>query len=199
MSLAHFLLGQTRSAVLGLLLLRPELSLHVRELARLTGANPGSLHRELRALADIGLLIRLEEGRQVYYRANTQCPVFDDLVGLLRKTAGLVDVLREALAPLAGRVEQAFVYGSMARGEEHAHSDVDLMVVGDVDFTEVVLALDAAQTSLRRQINPTVFSRAQFASKLKPAEGFVAQVWQGPKLWVVGEAKTNETKGDKET
>lgn len=186
MKLAHFLLGQTRSSVLAALLLRPEVSLHVRELARLTGGSAGSLHRELRALAEMGLLIRQEEGRQVYYRANTQCPVFEELAGLLRKTAGLVDVLREALAPLAGQVEQAFVYGSMARGSEHAHSDVDLMVVGEADFADVVLALAPAQALLRREINPTVLSRAELERKLKQKDGFVAQVWSGPKLRVLG-------------
>lgn len=185
-TLAHFLLGQTRSSVLAALLLRPEVSLHVRELARLTGVSPGSLHRELRALAEMGLLVRQEEGRQVYYRADTQCPVFDELAGLLRKTAGLVDVLREALVPLAGQVEQAFVYGSMARGNEHAHSDVDLLVIGEVDFADVVLALVPAQAVLRREINPTVFSRAEFERKLKQKDGFVTQIWSGPKLWLLG-------------
>ncbi len=185
-TLAHFLLGQTRSSVLAALLLRPEVSLHVRELARLTGVSPGSLHRELRALAEMGLLVRQEEGRQVYYRADTQCPVFDELAGLLRKTAGLVDVLREALVPLAGQVEQAFVYGSMARGSEHVHSDVDLLVIGEVDFADVVLALVPAQAVLRREINPTVFSRAEFERKLKQKDGFVTQIWSGPKLWLLG-------------
>jgi len=190
LTLAHFLLGQTRSSVLGTLLLRPETALHVRELARLTGVSPGSLHRELRALADMGLLIREEEGRQVYYRANKQCPVFEELAGLLRKTAGLVDVLREALAPIADKVQQAFVYGSMARGTEHAHSDVDLLVIGDVEFADVALALAPAQAALRREINPTVYTRAEFERKRKQKDGFVAQVWHGPKLWVVGPDQT---------
>ena len=114
-------------------------------------------------------------------------PGYDELTGLLRKTAGLVDVLRDALLPLATQVEQAFVYGSMARGDEHAHSDVDLMVIGDLGFTDVVLALAAAQATLRREINPTVMSRAEFERKLQDADGFVAQVWRGAKLWVVGE------------
>ena len=190
LTLAHFLLGQTRSSVLGTLLLRPETALHVRELARLTGVSPGSLHRELRALADMGLLIREEEGRQVYYRANKQCPVFEELAGLLRKTAGLVDVLREALAPIADKVQQAFVYGSMARGTEHAHSDVDLLVIGDVEFADVALALAPAQAALRREINPTVYTRAEFERKRKQKDGFVGQVWHGPKLWVVGPDQT---------
>ena len=193
MTLAHFLLGQTRSSVLGALLLRPEASLHVRELARLTGVSPGSLHRELRALADVGLLLRQETGRQVYYRANQQCPVFEELAGFLRKTAGLVDVLREALLPLADKIERAFIYGSMARGTEHAHSDVDLMVIGDLEFADVVLALAPAQATLRREINPTVFSHREFERKLKQADGFTAQVWNGPKLWVAGEPGADET------
>lgn len=186
MSLASFLLGQSRSAVLGALFLRPEVALHVRELARLTGVSPGSLHRELRALAEQGLLIRQETGRQVYYRANQQSPVYAELTGLLRKTAGLVDVLRDALVPLAEQIEQAFVYGSMARGEEHAHSDVDLMMVGDLEFTDAVLALTNAQTTLRREINPTVLTSDELKHKLQDTDGFVAQVWRGSKLWVVG-------------
>ena len=186
MSLAHFLLGQTRSAVLGTLYLRPELALHVRELARLTGGSPGSLHRELRTLANMGLLIRQETGRQVYYRANQQCPVYEELTGLLRKTAGLVDVVRDALTPLAGQVEQAFIYGSMASGSEHAHSDVDLMLIGRMEFADAVGALAPAQAMLRREINPTVMSRSEFQRKLKDNDGFVAQVWRGAKLWLVG-------------
>ena len=117
-SMADHLLGRTRAAVLGALLLHPEATLHVRELARLTGASPGSLHRELRSLADLGLLVRQEVGRQVHYSANTANPVFAELAGLLRKTAGLADLLREALAPLGDAVALAFVYGSMAAGTE---------------------------------------------------------------------------------
>lgn len=187
-SLAHFLLGQSRSAVLSALLLRPEAALHVRELARLTNVSPGSLHRELRNLADMGLLLRQEAGRQVFYRANLKCPIFEELAGLLRKTAGLVDVLRQALVPLTDKLEMAFVYGSMARGEEHAHSDVDVMLVGDLDFADVVLALSGAQEFLRREINPVVLTRSEWDRKLAQADGFAAQVWQGDKLWLVGQA-----------
>jgi DNA-binding transcriptional ArsR family regulator len=185
-SIAHFLLGQTRSAVLGALLLHPEASLHVRELARLTGASPGSLHRDLRAMTALGLLLRQEVGRQVHYRANTQSPVFDELAGLLRKTAGLVDVLRDALGPVADQIDYAFVYGSMASGAEHAHSDVDVMIVGSIEFGEAVQALSAAQDELRREVNPTVLTPAQVARKLREKGGFVSQVWAMPRLWIMG-------------
>jgi predicted nucleotidyltransferase len=188
-STAAFLLGQTRSSVLSSLLLHPELSLHVRQLARLTGASPGSLHRDLRSMAELGLLQRQEVGRQVHYRANVNSPIFTELAGLLRKTAGLADVLREALAPVAGQIECAFVYGSMARGTEHAHSDVDVMIVGDIDFGDAVVMLAPAQEKLRREINPTVLTLKEFNKKLKQRDGFIAQVWRGPKLWLVGDEK----------
>lgn len=188
-STASFLLGRTRAAVLGALFIRPESSLHVRELARVTGASPGSLHRDLRAMTELGLLVRQEVGRQVHYRANADSPIFAELSGLLRKTAGVADVLRDALASVARKIDRAFVYGSIARGTEHAHSDVDLMIVGDLDFGEAVLALAPAQDKLRREINPTLFTRRQFEGKLKQRDGFVTQVWTGPKLWLIGESE----------
>ncbi len=185
-AVANFLLGQTRTAVLSELLLHPEASLHVRELARLAGASPGSLHRDLRAMTALGLLLRQEVGRQVHYRANVHSPVFEELAGLLRKTAGLVDVLRDALKPVADQIDYAFVYGSMASGAEHAHSDVDVMIVGEMEFGAAVQALSPAQEKLRREVNPTVLAPAEVARKLKDKDSFVAQVWAKPRLWIIG-------------
>jgi len=186
-SLAHQLFGQTRSAVLSALLLQPHASLHVRELARLTGASAGSLHRELRMLADMGLLLRQEVGRQVHYQANTAHPVHAELSQLLRKTSGLVDVLREALEPLGSKVEAAFVYGSMAAGTERAGSDVDVMVIGTATFADLARALTSAQTVLRREVNPTLMTRSEFASKVAAGDAFVRSVLKGDKLWLKGE------------
>jgi predicted nucleotidyltransferase len=186
-TLAHQLLGQTRSAVLSALLLHPDASLHVRELARLTGASAGSLHRELRLLADMGLLLRQEIGRQVHYRANSAHPVYAELSQLLRKTAGLVDVLRQALEPLGDKVELAFVYGSMASGTERAGSDVDLMVLGKASFADIARALADAHVTLRREVNPTVMSRREFADRVASGDGFARSVMKGDKLWLKGE------------
>jgi predicted nucleotidyltransferase len=186
MSVGSLLFGQTRSAVLSALLLHPEDSLHVRELARLTGASAGSLHRELRALADVGLLLRQEVGRQVHYRANTASPVFDELAGLLRKTAGLADVLRDALTPLGSKVKLAFVYGSVAAGTERAGSDVDLMVLGSASFADAVRAAAGAQVTLRREVNPTVMTPREFARKLASGDGFARSVAKGARLWLIG-------------
>lgn len=185
-SLSHHLLGQTRAATLSALLLHPETSLHVRELARLTGASPGSLHRELRALAELGLLLRQEVGRQVHYRANADSPVFSELAGLLRKTSGLADVLRDALLPLGSKVKLAFVYGSVAAGAERAGSDVDLMVLGTAGFADLARALAGAQATLRREVNPTVMTPRDFARKLAASDGFARSVAKGARLWLIG-------------
>lgn len=185
-SLAVELLGQTRSAVLSALLMHPDASVHVRELARLTGASAGSLHRELRVLAGLGLLRRQEIGHQVHYQANTAHPVFAELAALLRKTAGLADVLREALEPLGEKVELAFVYGSMAAGSERPGSDVDLMVLGSASFADLARTLAPAQAALRREINPTVMTRREFDEHLAAGDGFTRSVMRGAKLWLKG-------------
>ena len=185
-TLAHHLLGSSRSAILAVLLLRPDESVHGRELARLTGISPGTLHRELRTLTELGVLTRREIGRQVFYAADRKCPIFDELAGLLRKTTGLADVLREALVPIADRVGLAFVYGSMASGEATGHSDVDVMVLGDVRFSDVVRALGSTQITLRREVNPTVMKPAEFVRKRRARNGFVTSVQRQPKIWLIG-------------
>jgi DNA-binding transcriptional ArsR family regulator len=185
-NLAEALLGTTRSAILGILLLRPEEALHGRELARMTGISPGTLHRELNALAGLGLLTRRQSGRNVYYGANGEHPIYEELAGLLRKTAGLVDVLRRALAPLAGAVDAGFVFGSMAAGTAGIRSDIDVMLLGDVPLAKVLQALAPAQESLRREINPSVMQTQEFLRRRKARDGFVSTVWKSPKLWLIG-------------
>lgn len=185
-SLAIHLLGHTRSAVLSALFLHPESSLHVRELARLTGSSPGSLHRELRMLADLGLLLRQETGRQVHYRANTESPVFEELAGLLRKTAGVADVVRDALQGLGDKVELAFIYGSVAAGTERAGSDVDLMCLGTAGFADLALALAPLHETLRREVNPTAMTADEFARKVATGDGFALSVMNSPRIWLKG-------------
>ena len=187
-ALTSHLLGDTRTAVLGALLLRPQDRLHVRELARVTGISPGTLHRELIALAALDVLTRTAEGRQVYYAANRACPVFEELAGLLRKSAGFVDVLRAALIPYRDRIDAAFVYGSLAAGTESAGSDVDLMIIGELNFAEAVRALAPTGKALRRDVNPTVMKPADFRRKRKERDGFVSTIWKSPKLCVIGDA-----------
>lgn len=191
-SLVTYLLGSTRTAIFAALLMHPDDARHVRELARITGVSPGTLHRELMTLTSMGILLRDKVGRQVFYRANRGCPIFPELAGLIRKTAGLVDVLREALRPLLRRVEAAFVYGSIATGEAHSRSDVDFMVVGKVTLGEVVKSLTRTQAVLQRDVNPIVLSREAFRAKRKAKDPFIASIWTGPKLWVIGNERELE-------
>jgi DNA-binding transcriptional ArsR family regulator len=186
-SLITHLLGDTRTAILGTLLLRPDESQHVRELARATGVSPGTLHRELTALASLGILRRNAVGRQVFYAADRDCPVFEELAGLLRKTAGLVDVLRKALQPHVDRIRVAFVYGSMAAGKETSRSDVDVMIRGTLPFADAVRALSPTQVLLRREVNATVMKRTEFQRKRRAKNSFVTEVCKAPKLWVIGD------------
>ena len=184
--LPSLLFGGYRGRVLGLLLLHPEKSLHVREIARLIGAAVGTLHKELAKLASAGLLLRRTIGNQVHYMANRDCPIFPELQALMRKTSGLADILRECLAPLSGQIAVALVFGSVARGEEHSGSDVDVLVVGDVAFAEVVKALYPAQASLQREINPVVYGTAEFGRKRSADDAFIRGIAENAKIYLIG-------------
>lgn len=185
-SLAFELLGSSRAKILAPMLLRPETEIHARELARVTGVSIGTLLRELGTLHALGLVKRREVGRQVFFSADPGSPIFNELASLLRKTIGLGDRLRDALTPLADRFKAAFVYGSMAAGTDAPHSDVDVMVIGDLPFSEVTRALHPEQSVLGREINPTVMSAAEFKSKRRARDGFLQSVVEGPKIWLVG-------------
>ena len=181
------LFGTYRRQALGLLLLRED-GLHVREISRLTGVPAGSLHRELRALTEAGLLHREPAGNQVRYRANRSSPIYPELSEIFRKTTGLVDLLRDALAPLASRIAVAYVFGSIAQGKDTATSDVDLLVIGKVGFADVVAPLTSLRERLGREVNPVVMSRAQFAAQRKRKDRFLKTVMASPKLFVIGTA-----------
>lgn len=182
---AKVLFGAAHRRLLGLLFMRPEESFHVREIARLTKVDAGNAHRALRRFEQAGLVTATRSGNQRRYRANRESPIFPELQGIARKTAGLADVLREALEPLAGRIAQAFVFGSIARGEAGPRSDVDLMVVGDVTFAEVVDAVYPLHERLGREVNPIVMSTSEFHSRGKDP-GFVKRVTSGPRIALFG-------------
>jgi len=186
MGIADVLFTDYHRRVLGLLLLHPDLALHLREISRLTGAHAGTLTRELGRLSDVGLLTKRRVGNQVQYSANRDSPVFADLANILRKTSGLVDVLADALLPFAGRITFAFVFGSVASGKENAGSDIDLLIVGDLDFAPVVAALHPAEAALRREINAKVYGADEWQSLVAQGGAFVRDVLAKPKLFVVG-------------
>ena len=175
-----------RRKVLALLMLNPQRWLHLRELARLTGASPGTLKKELDALTSVGLLKLQKVGNQTQFSANTEHPVFPELSALVRKTIGLRDVLALALAPLASQIEVAFVFGSMAKATEGPQSDVDLLLIGDATFGQVANAVYDAQLVLAREINPKVMNRVEWSEKKNAQNVFVQELMDKPKIFIVG-------------
>ena len=190
------LLPKTRQGILAALLVQPDRPWYVSELARRIGVPPSSLQRELQRLARAGILKTHRQGRMVYFQANIDAPVFPDLRGLLLKTAGLRDVLADALNPLDGKVRVAFVYGSMASGSEHSDSDIDLMVIGTLTPAELAVPLRAARELLGREVNPTVYSPAEFREKREAGNPFLTRVWDRPRLFVVGNSHELDTIAD---
>ena len=186
--LLDFLFCSYRQRVLAQLLLHPENSYHVRELARLTETTPGTLHKELAKLAEVGLLQRERQGNQLRYQANRDCPVFAELAGLFRKTSGLVGVLADALRVLQPAPELALVFGSLARGDENKRSDIDLLLIADGGFGDAVKALHPAQDILQREINPVLYTATEFSRRIAAKEGFVLNILANPKLFVIGTA-----------
>lgn len=186
--LVEVLFGAYRRQILGLLLLRPDETFYVREIARLTGVSAGSLHRELKLLTDAGLLLRTTAGNQVRYQADRECPIYAELAGIFRKTAGLADVLRELLVPLQSKITLALIFGSVAQGKARATSDIDLLVVGSVPFAAVVEACHAGTARLSRDVNPVVMTKAAFQAKNRQSDRFVSRIAKEPKIFLVGDA-----------
>jgi DNA-binding transcriptional ArsR family regulator len=184
-SLPSLLFPEYRRRVLGLLLLRPDEALHGREIARRTGLAAGTITRELTRLAEVGLLKREKRGNQQLYSADTSGLIFAELASILRKTSGMADVLVQALAPIATKLRVAFVFGSVAQGRETAGSDIDVMLIGDIGFRQVVALLHPAQAMLGREVNPRVYSATEFSAKA-PVEPFLADVLIKPKLFLIG-------------
>lgn len=189
-SSAEALFGRTRRGVLGLLFGRPGESFYLREIVRLVGGGSGAIQRELGRLTEAGIIRRELRGRQVYFGANPESPIYPELIGLLAKTSGIADVLREVLRPLAeaGSIAVAFIYGSVAAGNHAAASDLDLMVVGSTTLSKLVPALRRAQEQIGREVNPTLYAEQEFVNKIAADAHFVQHVIAGPTLMVIGDA-----------
>lgn len=184
-----------RRKVLALLILRPERHLHLREIARLTATQPGTMAKELQRLQEAGLLTRERVGNQVRFGANTAHPAFGEIAALLRKTVGVADLLADALAAISDRIEAAFVFGSVARGDEKPESDVDVLVIGRCDFVSVAEALYPVQPALGREVNPKVFSPTEWHQRLSARSPFVLQLLAEPKIFIIGTADELESLG----
>ncbi len=186
-SLADALFSGTQQRVLGLIFGQPERSFYATELIGLTGAGSGAVQRELARLAQSGLVTMRPLGNQKHYKANPDSPIYTELCGIAKKTVGLAEPLREALAPLAKRITAAFVYGSVAKRQDTAASDIDLMLISDkLSYADVFAVLEEVGARLGRPVNPTLMTRKDLAKRIADDNSFVARVLAQPKLWLIG-------------
>ena len=186
--IADALFSKVRQRVLAVLFGAPDRSFYTNEVIGLAQSGAGAVQRELADLAGAGLLTVRKQGNQKHFQANAASPVFAELRGLVLKTVGLADVLRAALAPLAPQIAQAFVFGSIAKQQDTAASDVDLLVVSDtLGYGDVFAALEGASQTLGRAINPALYTTADFRARLQGDNAFINRVMRQPKIWLIGQ------------
>jgi len=181
------LLGsKLRAKVLGWLFSHPDERYFVRQLTALVKEDSTNVSRELARLEKTGILVSTTEGRQKYYQANRQSPIFNELHGLMLKTVGVADIIKKALEPRTADIRLAFIFGSVARRAEDRFSDIDLMVVGRISSGDVVSLLAPAEEKLAREINPVVYPIAEYKRKVREDHHFVKTVLEEGKIFVIG-------------
>ena len=187
-NLGDALFTKVQQRVLGILLGNPGRSFYGNEIIRLAGSGTGAVQRELSRLEAGGLVTVSRIGNQKHFQANSAAPIFEELRAVIRKTSGLTDVLRSALAPLTASVHAAFVYGSLAKHADTAISDVDLMIISDtLTYSDLYAALDDAGRRLNRAVNPTIYTRSELARRIKRHNAFITRVLAQPRIFLLGE------------
>lgn len=157
------------------------------DLAKHLSTSPSSLQRELRTLSEAGILEKRTDGKRVYYRPDEQCPIQKDLQGILKKTSGVEQVIKNILSNFSNLIQFAFVYGSVAQGQELSSSDIDLVIVGDVGLKKLIPKLREAERELMRPVNPVTYSLKEFKDKIKSRDHFVVSLVKDKKLFIQGE------------
>jgi predicted nucleotidyltransferase len=186
-SLADALFSNTQQRVLGLIFGQPDRSFYATELINLIRSGSGAVQRQLARLEQSHLVTVKRVGTQKHYQANAASPLFGELVGIARKTVGLAEPIRRALLPVASRITAAFVYGSIARRNDTARSDIDLFIVSDeLTYPDVYKAVASLESKLGRTVNPTIYNRRELARRRKERNSFVERVLKGEKLWILG-------------
>lgn len=186
-SVADALFTKSRQRVLAVLFGNAGRSFYANEIIRLAGSGTGAVQRELASLASAGLVTVTRVGNQKHYQANANAPVFDSVRDIVLKTSGLADVLRAALAAIASDIHAAFVYGSVAKNEDSGESDIDVMVISDsLAYADLFALLESASKRLGRTVNPTLYSKAEFARRVHKKNAFVTRLLAQPKIWIVG-------------
>jgi predicted nucleotidyltransferase len=186
-NLSNILFSKARQAILSLLYSHVDEAFYLRQIVRTTGIGLGPAQRELKQLLDAGIVIRNVEGKQVYYRANKKSPIFNELRNIVMKTFGAADVIRQSLETLADKIRVAFIFGSVARSTDGRASDIDLIIIGKVTFGDAVSSLSQAGEILERELNPVVYSVAEFKKRVAEKHFFITDVLEGDKIFIIGD------------
>ncbi len=187
-SLADALFTTTQQRVLALIFGQPDRSFYAAELIERTGSGSGAVQRELKRLASSGLVTVRRIGNQKHYQANPDCPVFEELCSLVKKTIALAEPIREVLVPLADRIRLAFLYGSVVKGTDTAASDIDILIVADdITLEEIYSALAQVETDLERKLSPTLYTVQEFAERKTNNNPFLAHVLAGEHMILIGD------------
>ena len=186
-NLADALFTKTQQQVLGLLYGSTDKTFYTNEIVRLANMGRGTVKRELERMVSTGLLTIHRSGNQIHYQANKKCPIYKELTDIVKKTFGMTDVIRRALLPLAKQIDRAFIFGSVASGKESAGSDIDLMIIGDIPFSQIVAKLYDVQETLGREINPKIFTKNEWKQRLNQQDAFIIDVINKPYMDVMGE------------
>lgn len=184
--LADALFGKTRKALIGILFSHPEKTWHIRELARQGGVSPTMLSKEADLLSAAGIILAAADGNRRILKANPDCPIFEELRGIARKTAGIADILRAALVDLPG-IDSAFIFGSIAQGEERAGSDVDVCVIGTASYRQVSTVLSASEHAVGRPVNPVLYTAEELQQKFRSGNPFVLGLFSSNRIFLIGD------------
>jgi predicted nucleotidyltransferase len=185
--LGEALFTKTQRQVLGLLFGNPDRSFYAKEIVRHAGVGTGTVLRELEKLSKAGILTLQHIGNQKHYQANRESPIFQELRGLVIKTFGLTDVIRETLQNLAGQIDTAFIYGSVAKGMDHAKSDIDIMIISrSLAYPEILATLHQVEKKIGRKVNPTIYSPVEFTKRVETDNAFVNRIIDQPKIFLIG-------------
>lgn len=190
--LEQLLGSRLRARTLSWLLSHPGERFFVRQLAAALGEDSTNLSRELTRLEGLGIVTGVREGHQKYFQANPESPIYPELRGLVAKTSGVGDLLREALQPLSSQIQVAFVFGSVAAGRETVASDVDVLVIGSASLKDLVEAFAPVQDRLGREVNPSIYPAQEFREKISRRHHFLTEVLQGPKIFLIGSSRELE-------
>ncbi|HGE8409575.1 nucleotidyltransferase domain-containing protein [Serratia sp. Lou2A] len=183
----ELLFSEYRRKVLSLLFIEAGQAFHVREIARRTATQAGTLHKELSRLAEGGILLRQRQGNQICYQANADCLIFPELAAIFRKSCGPAARLRQVLTGFGEDIERAFIFGSVASGKATAASDIDVLIVGKLSFADVIQAVYPLQATLGREINPKLYSPEEWRAALAENSAFIQDIMQKPQLWIAGD------------